>query len=324
MFLVSYGRFLIFCFKVKVYPSKNNFVMTTILESFSQHITDFVNTHILTTIVSYLSKEKNCNVTVDELRSCLSIPSSLNSAPRIAIPQTNPVHPPTLPNYAPITVSGRSKKDNVEYNGPRCTYRFIRGEKRGEICNQPCEEGKELCRSCSKKKNARREKEVSATSQTSTPTSGFISGSRDTSDTDEGDLHAIPLKGSSNLYRTVQHGFILKKMGDRILLATGIDPNGDGKIRPLNESEKAIATQLGIAYLDDCPTNSGETSEEKSSGTSPGTTSAVPKQVLLDTPKIPPLSGIGTGISVPTIPKFQPAASRGMEDGKTMQVTRSS
>ena len=301
------------------------------MSGFNQMVSEFVDANILHPIVNFIIKEKGCQVTVEELRSVLQLQMPVPSPMKVSgLPQAGmiPVQPPTLNNFMAMSASNgkaTTKKDKAPYNGPTCTYKFIRGKnKKGQICGEPAVEGSEFCRNCIKKKKASggsgNADPDTPTGRVSGPGPGPVSGSRNYQNNNSeasGELTVVPYKNQPGYYKTVQHGFIVKQIEGNRIVATAVEENN--KIRPLTEAEKRIAYDIGIGIVENeaptvnVPMGSGlegsASVEQQLPAAIPTSTSTIPVAASgipnfpSAVPKMNPL--MGQNITIPTIPKVQ-------------------
>lgn len=251
------------------------------MAGFQNTICEYVDLNILNPIINFLAKEKNTQVTIEELRTVLQLPVTTPSPMRVSgVPQAGvvPVQAPSLNNFMAMTGKASArKKDKMPHNGPTCTYKFKRGDKKGQVCGEPCVEGSEFCKHCIKNKTATGNTATAKETTPMVPTMDTKAVSKPNNDSTSGELSVVPYKNQSGFFKTVQHGFIVKQMDGNQIVATGVEENG--KVRPLNDNEKKIAYDIGIAILEN---------------------EAPPQDPI---PKINPL--IGSNITIPTIPKIQ-------------------
>jgi len=274
------------------------------MAAFNQVVSEFVDTNILHPIVNFLTKEKGCQVTVEELRSVLQLPAPVPSPMKVhgsGLPQGGmiPVQPPSLNNFMAMSAAGKApaKKDKAPHNGPTCTYKFIRGKNKGQVCGEPAVEGSEFCRTCIKKK-ASGGPGVSPDTPTG-KTSGHASASKNDQSNSEGsgELTVVPYKNQPGYFKTVQHGFIVKQIEGNRIVATAVEDNG--KARPLTEAEKRIAYDIGIGIVE----NEGPI--EQQAPAIPVAISTVPAAAQVPAPSIPV-----TAPGIPVIPNLAAAVPK--------------
>lgn len=239
--------------------------MATPLSNFSQSVSSLLVNEVLTPLATWLAKEKNLTVTVDEMMGVLNIPSQAKA------PAPAPIQMPNLPNFlsgsgagagsgATATTgtaggSGRKKASGAPYNGPTCQYVFVRGAKKHQTCGEPCIEGSNFCRACAKKKSAGGPGTGSGAGPAATTGSaqGFAPVPSQAPEASAGDetagLQVMALPNRPGFYRSVKEGFIIQQQPDGAIVATAIDVNG--VVRPLNDEEKRKAATLGIGFIDD-------------------------------------------------------------------------
>lgn len=279
--------------------------MATPLSNFSQSVSSLLVNGVLTPLATWLAKEKNTTVTVDEMMGVLNIPAQAK-----AMPGPAPIQMPNLPNFlagataTPATAtaggSGRKKASGAPYNGPTCQYVFVRGAKKNQTCGEPCIENSNFCRACAKKKSAGGPGTGSSANAT-TPAQGFapVSGTAHVADvpTPSGDetagLQVMALPNRPGYYRTVKEGFIIQQQPDGAIVATAIDVNG--VVRPLNDEEKRKAATLGIGVIDD------PTPAPAPAAPAPATVKVPGLPAIAGFPQIPQLGmtpGVATGIAV--------------------------
>lgn len=138
------------------------------LVSLYNQINSLVISHVLSPLSDWLHKEKNVDVSVEELLEVLKLSnpqqSSGSSKPSLSV--LSPILA-TIPSVGKTTTTGsvtstpapgaksrpKSKPPSAEdYTGPTCKYVFRRGDLKGKECGKPVVSGTEYCEPCSNKK----------------------------------------------------------------------------------------------------------------------------------------------------------------------------
>ena len=218
----------------------------TQMTSFQQGVAEYVVHNILTPISTWLAEHKKCTCSVDELMAALQVPSSARSA----IPAPAGAGFPTFnpPAASAPTTTTRTKK-SVAHDGPKCQYKFVRGARKDQLCEEPVVPGTMFCKACSKKKNAIATAGGSASSS-STQTGGFNTAKAApaapaTQASGTTDVMVLPIKDKPGFFKTTEGNFIVQSLSDNVIVARGIDENGT--IRPMTEAERTRAEALGFS-----------------------------------------------------------------------------
>lgn len=216
-------KYLIFEIKKKILISK----MTT-PTSFVQNYSDFVQKTILEPL-SAEAKKKGLEWSVDEMISVLQVPQVKAETPVIA------------PKKSKI------KKADETYTGPRCEYRFKRGKRIGDICNEPVIAGSKYCQHCATNKSVSESTNVKTKVKPKTV---------ENAQEEEPAIAVEILDVDNSLYKENHYGLVIKNIIDE---STGKDEDlrvigiiDNGKIRyKLTPSEVDQATSLKLKVADD-------------------------------------------------------------------------
>jgi hypothetical protein len=274
----------------------------TTVPSFVQAYTDFVYTHILGHLSSAAQTQKGITWSVQEMASCIpSLPAKSSGTPAtIQMPQLPGIlASPANGVSTGVSGGGRSKKgvaSGSTQTGPGCQYIYVRGVNKGKMCGLATLDGSIYCRACIKKKTGGGS---TANVEGSSPSSGgsFVGGQQVDTESTEIELKVIPFKDNPEFFKETKYGLICRKLKDKSVLATAIEDGG--KLRPLNDNEKAIAEKLGMCVIDDSEEDTENTTSSKpSSSLTPQTAPTVtPTKVSTVNPVVIPT------ISSPAIPK---------------------
>lgn len=135
------------------------------LVSLYNQINSLVISHVLSPLADWLHKEKNVDVSVEELLEVLKLSepeqSSTSSKPSLSALSPTLTTIPSVGKSTPVSVTPapgaksrpKSKPPSIEnYTGPTCKYVFRRGDLKGKECGKPVVNGSEYCEPCSNKK----------------------------------------------------------------------------------------------------------------------------------------------------------------------------
>lgn len=140
------------------------------LVSLYNQINSLVISHVLSPLSDWLHKEKNIDVSVEELLEVikLSEPQQVSTSSKPSLSALSPtlttipsVGKSTTTSVTPLSVTPapgaksrpKSKPPSTEdYTGPTCKYVFRRGDLKGKECGKPVVSGTEYCEPCSNKK----------------------------------------------------------------------------------------------------------------------------------------------------------------------------
>jgi hypothetical protein len=278
-----------------------------VLTGFNQVVSEFVDTHVLQTVVNFISKEKGVSVTVDELRSALQLTVVTPAPSPMRMPMVG-VHPPSLSNFVPTAVQpGRgSKKAQPQPGAVLCQYVFSKGNNKdktcGEVNGEVAVEGSDKCKNHIDKgpKKTKATKDAPANTQRAADTAKAPPVN---TRSDQGQLEVYPYVNRPGFFKTKQHGFIVQQRdgdgdGDGgFIVATGIDDGG--QVRPLTDDEKKIAYDLGIGIID--PKVESAKSNVPTATTKP---LAIPTLPSVGAPSPSNGSKVATVPSVPTVPSI--------------------
>jgi hypothetical protein len=283
-----------------------------VMNGFNQVISEFVDVHILQTLVNFLNKDKGCSVSLDELRTALQLTVVTPAPSPMRAPMAG-VQPPLLSNFVPTAVhSGRgTKKDKVPPGARLCQYQFGKGKNVGKTCGEVygelAVEGSDRCKNCIDKGSGKKDKTKDAPSSSSSADGSKAPAiphlANPTTPPDQGELQVYPCKDQPGVFKTLQHGFIVKQIDQHHIVATGIEDAATGKARPLTDAEKKIAYDLGIAVVDSDTPRAASTTPAHPAPPVPPT--APVAQAMVGPTSVPSVPG------VPTIPVFPPSAGTG-------------
>lgn len=152
---------------------------TNVTSGFNQVVSEFVDAHILQTLVNFLNKDKGCPVTLDELRAALQVTvvPPAQSPMRTPMAGMGGVHPPSLSNFVPMATqpSRATKKNKAPAGAKLCQYIFGKGKNVGKTCGEVfggvAVEGSDRCKDCIDKGAGKKEKSSSKDSSSSAPVS---------------------------------------------------------------------------------------------------------------------------------------------------------
>jgi hypothetical protein len=292
---------------------------STLKDVFSTTITDYFVNQVATHLSEKLKSEKSVEVSAEEI--CKFFNVSYTPKPTMTgLPQSAnmPTQMPNLPGYfsgtgaSPATKSSRGgrRKAPVDPNAPKCVYTFQRGNKKGEVCgeivaNNGAPGSNEYCKSCLKKKTVQNRINNGASGKSSVQPpvvpGGMVSvPDQQPSNSDNNSVNAVPIPGHNDLFKDVDHGFILKQYPDGSVVAISMEENGVQ--RPLTQDEKNQAQAMGIDIMDSPSTTSSESVPTIPSSSGVPTIPSVPA-VSSSTPSaVPAIPTSSEGQGVPTIP----------------------
>ena len=252
---------------------------TTLKDLLSTSVSDFFVNHVANHLSEWLKTNKSVAVTPEEVCSAFGVAYTPRST-MAGLPQSAnmPTQMPNLPGYFAGTGTspsaggkgagkaagggggGGRKKAPVDPNGPKCIYAFQRGNKKGDVCGEPVAGGgvtggDQYCKSCLKKKTVQG-KVVGGSSSRSTVQppnvpNGMVSIPDDDEPTETADntINVVPISGEPNMFKEVNHGFILRQDQDGTVVALSVEM-ADGSQRNLTADEKRTAQVLGLSFLD--------------------------------------------------------------------------
>ncbi len=254
---------------------------TTLKNAFSTTVTDFFINQVAGQLSDWLQNNKDLDVTPEEICSAFG----LSYTPRTAmagLPQSAsmPTQMPNLPGYFQGTGTspaagggggggggkggggrgggGRKKAAPADPNGPKCMYSFQRGNKKGDVCGDPVagpgiSGGEQYCKNCLKKKTVQTRVASGSggrsTVQPPVVPNGMvpIPDEEPTAATDN-TINVVPIPGNPNMFKELNHGFILRQEHDGTVVALAVEENGVQ--RNLTADEKKTAQVLGLSFVD--------------------------------------------------------------------------
>lgn len=128
----------------------------SVLNNFNTFFSQWLENNALPHLVTFLSREKGVNISIDDLRKALDLPalngSGGNPFPSVMGFQNAVVSAPTIKTAAAAPKRGRKASPD----GPTCKYKFTKGkpEKVGTPCGKPAL-AYEYCRACINKSDAK-------------------------------------------------------------------------------------------------------------------------------------------------------------------------
>jgi hypothetical protein len=289
-----------------------------VMNGFNQVISEFVDVHILQTLVNFLNKDKGCSVSIDELRTALQLTVVTPAPSPMRAPMAG-VQPPLLSNFVPTAVhSGRgTKKDKVPPGARLCQYQFGKGKNVGKTCGEVygelAVEGSDRCKNCIDKGVGKKEKGTTKDAPASSSADGALAPtvpnpSNSTTPPDQGELQVYPCKDQPGVFKTLQHGFIVKQIDQHHIVATGIEDAATGKARALTDAEKKIAYDLGIAVVDS-DTPRAVPSSAPATPAAPVPPTVPVAQSVIGTPPNPSVPMVPTIPSLPSSAGAKPIAN---------------
>ncbi len=233
--------------------------MATDLTGFTDGVTVLLRDYVFQSIIRGLEKDKGIKVTNDELFGFINV-----TKPGGGNFQLNPEMPylGTNGNGNGTTASssngngngnGNRKSNKSQYNGPKCTYVFSKGDKKGLLCGAPCAPGNsKYCKPCSKKKAAGGQGTGNAANASGDQPAG--KPANDTSAADGDVLDAAPIDGHPDLFRESKYNMLVKQDENGATYVFGVLTGADneiGKLRKLNDEEKRFCQGVGnIIFMD--------------------------------------------------------------------------
>lgn len=130
----------------------------SVLNNFNTFFSQWLENNALPHLVTFLSREKGVNISIDDLRKALDLPtlngSVGNPFPSVMGFQNAVVSAPTIKTAAAAAAPKRGRKASPD--GPTCKYKFTKGkpEKVGTPCGKPAL-AYEYCRACINKSDAK-------------------------------------------------------------------------------------------------------------------------------------------------------------------------
>lgn len=242
--------------------SSSNSTSNTLSSSFSETVTSFFSRLVADRLSKWLKNDKNIDISSEEI--CQQFEMEFTPTPLISgLPHGVNIgtQMPNIPNYmtgtsaSPKRRGGRKKKAPVDPNGPKCQYKFIRGDNIGKICEKPVlnngNPGSDrYCKDCIGKKTVKDEIKQSHSESKSTVKPPVVPGGM-VSVVEQEDESNNTLDAESTdkegFYREKTHGFIVQDKSGSIY-SDQIDDNGTW--RPLTQDERKLARVMGIKVPD--------------------------------------------------------------------------
>lgn len=127
--------------------------MQSLTTQFANQFADFLQQYIFPEL-SRVAGTKGCVFTVEEMAKACQMPLQ---SPRTVLPMShmgfNVSNPSSNPSSSSILSSSKGVKKQAP-PGEGCTYVFVRGKHKNELCNQPRVDNTLFCRNCKDKKGA--------------------------------------------------------------------------------------------------------------------------------------------------------------------------
>lgn len=244
----------------------------TLKDVFSTTVTDCFVNQVATQLSDWLKVTKSVDVSREDICSAFHVPCATRPV-MAGLPQaaSMPTQMPNIPSYfqgtgvnvgsggspAPRSTRGGRKKVQVDPNAPKCDYLFQRGDKKGQKCGAPVSQDEsgvvqKYCKNCLKKKTVQNEVGQRASDKnTVAPPKlpGDVSVDDTQSESESGGLNAIAVEGYDDLFKIVEHGFLVRRLPDGSLVAIAVEVNGVQ--RGLSADESRTALNLGLSLSDD-------------------------------------------------------------------------
>lgn len=234
-------------------------INNTALYTFSQGIALYLSQTIFPLIVEKLD-EKGCKITVDELMEIISAPNSSNNnlntsslafggaIPSIAVPRkpvNSNINSNNLNNSNSVNGVNNGNTMCVASQNPlpgKCSYRYKRGDNKGLFCTRPVAPGSAYCTNCVKtRKNLSKDNGVVPGVAPNSVVQGYTA-----SEPQSSQLTVVVYDEKRSLYREPTYNFIVHQQSDGMIAVLGKLSDDGQTIVPLSETEKDIATSLGL------------------------------------------------------------------------------
>ncbi len=238
----------------------------TAITNFSDGVAGYLTSQILAPLMMWLEKEKDCKVTVKEMMAALEVPTT--SKMSFSSTVNMPVRMPDLNAMGVSQMSTSAKRpkkiDSNNSEGTKCEYVFVRGNRKNQRCEEPCEPGQNRCKGCLKKGPG---KSTTPLNPSGPPQPAQATGSVPPAVDTRSEVRVKPLADKANHFLSIDYGFIIQQLPMGALVAVGMDDSNNGW-RPLTDEEKKLAESLKIGIVDP----KAERSDEVAEGTEPGPT----------------------------------------------------
>ena len=243
-----------------------NMATTTLKDLLSSQVSDFLVNHASACLCDWLRTNKGVECTPQELCCAFGV-TYTPRATMAGLPQAANMTP-QMPNVGYMTgvsasprkaTGGGRKKTPADPNGPKCSYQFQRGDKKGQVCGLPVANngepgGDQYCKQCLKKKTVQTNVKPGAGggSKKMVPPpmapGGMVSVPDQEQGGDNNTIKAVPIEGHPGMFKDLETGFILKQEQDGSIIALGVD-TGNSQ-RPLTHDEKRQAHARGLGVVD--------------------------------------------------------------------------
>ena len=240
---------------------------TTLKDMLSSKVCDFLVEHASVCLCDWLRTQKNVECTPQEVCAAFGV-SYTPRATMAGLPQAASMTPqmPNLPGHmsgvggSPRKATGGGrKKAPSDPNGPKCSYQFQRGEKKGQVCGLPVANngeagGDQYCKQCLKKKTVQGNVKPGSAGGTKkmvpppVAPGGMVSVPDQESSSGENTIKAVPIEGHPGMFRDMENGYIMRQEADGTIVALGIDVGGTQ--RQLTSEEKKHAQARGLSVVD--------------------------------------------------------------------------
>lgn len=282
--------------------------MSSSLELFAQHTTDFIVRHILPPIIE-LVRSKGVVITNEELINALNLPTKASVVVPTTMPPVtngvlsnpfqNPIINPGLNVKAPVKAT--KGVPNLGGQGT-CSYVLQRGDRKGSTCGVTVQPGSTYCKTHHKKysnvqqaPNQVQQPGLYQPPQQIMPNNVMQNMMQQVPPQPQqasSELVVVPFDKANGLYRESIHSFIVKQ-GDEGIVAIGRLDNG--AVRELTDQERSLAKDIGLVL------------GEQQVTTTTTTTTALPAPQVSLPPSIPfnlvPTTTINSA-PIPVIPNL--------------------
>ena len=286
---------------------------STLKDVFSTTITDFFVNQVASHLSEWLKTNKSVDVSSQELCEVFNVPYTPR-ATMAGLPQSANMAPtmPNLPGYfsgtgaSPARRGGR-KKVPVDPNAAKCVYIFQRGTKKGLVCgevaaNNGAPGSSDYCKSCLKKKTVQNRITSGSggrsTVQPPIVPGGMVPVADQPATATDNTINVVPIPGNPDMFKDVNHNFILKRNPDGSVVALSVEENGVQ--RNLTADEKKTAQVLGLSFVD---SPQAVDQPVPTIPTVPGMTSLVPAGTQT-VPSIPTVPSVPSATPVQEIPQM--------------------
>ncbi len=215
---------------------------------FEEGISALVIGTILPLISDCLLRERQVQVTPEEMIQWLELPVSAPRTPNIpgAFQVPNAFRTPT--GSTPTTTTRSVRRKEPDANAPRCVYVFQRGIKRGQPCGEAAVPGTQYCKNCARKKGV--QAVVNGGAPPANPTRGSAqtstnSRSQPQQQQQQQQIDVVGLPGRVGYYKVLDTGLIIRQLEGGDVMAVAI-LDAEGNECPLSEDDKILANNSGF------------------------------------------------------------------------------